>query len=230
MSTRGSDADAAAAGLAAGFAPPSGKGERYCAISAIVEIGTQSAMPGRQASVSGPISPDSQRAFTPGAGSGPTWLSAMATYQSLTPSAPPPSCALPADDSCGAGASPALSAAAAAAAAIPGEPPPKTLSKASPSSRSSVFSWSPSAWGSGVGGGAASISGATVGARFTETMFPHFLQRTLTPSGPTFSSEIMYCAPQLSQENLIASLNVPHELPSSWLERRGGRVSKRKTF
>jgi hypothetical protein len=33
--------------------------------------------------------------------------------------------------------------------------------------------------------------------------FPHFLQRTFTPDGPTFSSEIMYCALQLSQVNFM---------------------------
>jgi hypothetical protein len=76
----------------------------------------------------------------------------------------------------------------------------------------------------------ASISGATVGARFTETTFPHFLQRTLTPSGPTFSSEIMYCAPQLSQENFIASLNSAPGASLDLAPRRGERVSKRKTF
>ncbi len=39
---------------------------------------------------------------------------------------------------------------------------------------------------------------------------PHFLQRTLTPLGPTFSSEIMYWALQLSQVNRMAvSLTSP---------------------
>ena len=40
--------------------------------------------------------------------------------------------------------------------------------------------------------------------RRTRITFPHFLQRTFTPFGPTFSSEIMYCASQLSQVNFMS--------------------------
>ena len=87
---------------------------------------------------------------------------------------------------------------AAGAADVAGPPLPKALSNASPSSRSSAASGAPSAAGLGSAG-----AGAAAGGRFTATTFPHFLQRTLTPFGPTFSSEIMYCEPQLSQENFM---------------------------
>jgi hypothetical protein len=53
--------------------------------------------------------------------------------------------------------------------------------------------------------GAAAAGGSAGGsaARRTTTTFPHILQRTFTPLGRTFSSEIMYWEPQLSQENFI---------------------------
>src|SRR6266702_1467820 len=175
-------ADGAGAARVAAVAPPRGTGARYCAMGVMVERGTQSDIPGRQASVSGPISPDSQRAFTPVAGSGPTWLSSMATYQSCPGSALETS-------------SPA---AGRAASAWPG-PPPNALSKAWPSSCSSDGSPPPYAGPAGAG----DASGGAAGARFTETTLLHFLQRTLTPFGPTLSSEIMYCEPQLSQANFM---------------------------
>jgi hypothetical protein len=54
---------------------------------------------------------------------------------------------------------------------------------------------------------AASIAagaGAAISAgRRTWMTVPHFLQRTFTPDGPTFSSEIMYWALQLSQVNFM---------------------------
>jgi hypothetical protein len=40
------------------------------------------------------------------------------------------------------------------------------------------------------------------------------LQRTFTPPGPTFSSEIMYCALQFPQENLIGQPGTTTESPS----------------
>ncbi len=46
-------------------------------------------------------------------------------------------------------------------------------------------------------------SGGGAAERLTTMTWLHFLQRTLTPFGPTFSSEIMYCARQLSQWNFM---------------------------
>jgi len=76
-------------------------------------------------------------------------------------------------------------------------PSPKALSKAWPSSASSPAGGAPLA----AAGAAASAAPASV--RRTWMTFPHFLQRTLTPAGPTFSSEIMYCALQRSQVNFM---------------------------
>jgi hypothetical protein len=128
----------------------------------------------------------------------------MATYHSTSPA--------------GAGASEAVSPAgcagcsgAASGAGAGAPPPPKTLSKARPSSASRPVSAAREAPSEGAGGagwawGAGSTTGAAPAAGRTSTTCPHRLQRTLTPPGPTLSSEIMYCAPQLSQLNRIVRL------------------------
>jgi hypothetical protein len=45
----------------------------------------------------------------------------------------------------------------------------------------------------------------------TVMVWPHFLQRTLTPLGPTLSSLIMYCARQLSQTKRIFSVSLGND-------------------
>src|SRR5215217_530783 len=45
----------------------------------------------------------------------------------------------------------------------------------------------------------------------TVMLWPHFLQRTLTPLGPTLSSLIMYCARQLSQTKRISSASLGND-------------------
>ena len=86
-------------------------------------------------------------------------------------------------------------------------------SKAAPiSSSSTPLKMLFSAVGVSLDGAAAAASGswsaatapsASASGRRTWMTWPHFLQRTLTPRGPTFSSLIMYCARQLSQTKRI---------------------------
>src|SRR5512142_2953403 len=166
-------------------------------------------MPGRHTSESGPMSPASHLRRTSASGSGPTCAWPMATYHSVAAGSGGAERAASLAASSGETAwvesrSDFGSAAPAAAdGSAPAGPPPKALSKAWPSSASS-----PSPVGVGAGAEAAvgtSFETAPFSARRTRMTWLHFLQRTLTPFGPTFSSEIMYWASQRSQVNFIGN-------------------------
>ena len=171
-------------------------GARYPESSATPESGCQSPIPGRHTSESGPTSPASHFRFTSASGNGPTCAWPIATYHSV---------------GAGSGAAATLArsstpiawvAPGSGAAAVAAGLSPNALSKAWPSSASSPGAGAPPSPAAGAGAAAAATAG-TSAARRTTITFPHFLQRTLTPFGPTFSSEIMYWALQLSQVNFI---------------------------
>src|SRR5262249_10959211 len=185
-----------------------------------------SSKPCRQVKLSGPISPRSQWSLMASGVSGPVCLSSMATYQSSARGGPSLTggklASTGGSSSCGGGGSSGRS--------------PSALSKAAPISASSTslkIEFSP-VGPSGTGGwggdssrprSAASASLASWGRRTTMTA-PHFLQRTLTPLAPTLSSEIMYCARQLSQTKrmevwgvaLLSSVEVAPRLGQGTLE------------
>ena len=181
-------------GVTAG--PP--RGERRSASSGICESGFQSARPLRHASVSGPMAELSQRDRSSSKRSGPACCSPMATYHSTCSGSGPAAGAL--SGSLAGGASGSLGF------------DDMTLSSAAPisSSRARVGGGA-----AGSGGGAPRsapgpwVSSRSGSGRFTKITLLQRLQRTLTPAGPTLSSEIMYWARQLSQTNFIPCPDAP---------------------
>ncbi|GAO05087.1 hypothetical protein PSR1_03994 [Anaeromyxobacter sp. PSR-1] len=162
-------------------------------------------MPGRQTSESGPTSPPSHFFFTSRSGSGPTCAWPMATYHSVAGSSAAGAADAAAMRACSSGVVSWVASGSGPGAATPaGGVSPKAWSNAWPSSASSPPSGAAPPPGAGAPAAPspataavvdAGVSGATApfsAARRTRMTFPHFLQRTLTPFGPTLSSEIMY--------------------------------------
>src|SRR6218665_1525038 len=207
-----------------------GRGASTDASSVASESGIQSLKPARQHRLSGPTSALSQCSFTFSMVSGPTCFSSMATNHSCEAAGLvlPASASASLRTASLASDTADASSCAGPSPASPGgtlcEPELSTWSNTAPISSSSTPPKMPPSGGVPKVAGRpnpsldwpwdvaeplatspavpSSFADAEPAER-TTMLWPHFLQRTLTPLAPTLSSLIEYCARQLSQTKRI---------------------------